>query len=99
MKRIDLIVTRHTGLLDVLGELGIATPDTPVIAHATPDMIRGKHVAGVLPLAMAAECASVTEVALNVPAEARGRELTAEEVRTYMTGVRTYRVEVLQERT
>ena len=95
MEKIDLIVTRHPGLLTVLAEQGIATADTPVIAHATAGDLRGRHVAGVLPLALAAECASVTEVALSLPPEARGRELTAAEVRQYMTAVRRYRVEVL----
>lgn len=93
---VNLIVTRHPGLIEVLTECGIATPDVPVIAHASADDLRGKHVAGVLPLALAAECASVTEVALNLPTEARGRELSAAEVRQYMTGIRTYRVEVLR---
>jgi putative CRISPR-associated protein (TIGR02620 family) len=92
---IDLIVTRHPGLLEVLEEKGIATPGTPVIAHASADDLRGKHVAGVLPLALAAECASVTELALALPPEARGRELSAAEVRQYLTGIRRYRVEVL----
>jgi CRISPR-associated protein Csx16 len=95
MKKIDLIITRHPGLIEVLAEKGIATPETPVIAHATPEQIRGLHVAGVLPLSLAAECASVTEITLNLPPEARGRELSADEVRRYMTGIRTYKVEVL----
>lgn len=93
--KVDLIVTRHPGLIEVLAKKGIAKEDTPVIAHATVEAVRGRHVAGVLPLALAAECASFTEVALNLPLEARGRELSAEEVRAYMTGVRTYKVEVL----
>lgn len=89
---IDLIVTRHLGLREVLLETGIATPETPVVAHANADDVRGQHVAGVLPLALAAECASVTEVALNIPAALRGCELTAEQVREHMTSIRTYRV-------
>lgn len=89
---IDLIVTRHPGLIEVLVEKGLATQGCPVIAHASPDLVRGKHVAGVLPPALAAECASITEVVLSLPPEARGRELTAAEVRQYMIGVRTYKV-------
>jgi len=96
MNRIDLIVTRHPGLLEVLSELGIATPDTKVVAHVSPADVREKHVAGVLPLSLAAECASVTEVALNVPPELRGKELSADQVRAHMTGVRTYIVRVVE---
>lgn len=93
---IDLIITRHPGLIEVLEAEGIATGTTPVVAHCSPEQIRGKHVAGVLPLALAAECASVTEVVLNLPAEARGRELSAAEVRQYMTGVRRYTVQEVE---
>ena len=89
---IQLIVTRHPELIEVLAEEGIATRETPMIAHATAEQVRGKHVAGVLPLALAAECASITEVTLNLPAETRGRRLTAAEVRQYMTGIHRYRV-------
>jgi putative CRISPR-associated protein (TIGR02620 family) len=80
----------------VLAEQGIAAPCVEVISHATPEDVRGKHVAGVLPLSLAAECESVTEVALDLPPEARGRELSAAEVRQYMTGVRTYAVRVIE---
>lgn len=52
-----------------------------VIAHATEDDVRGKHVIGVLPLALAALCASVTEIPLALQAHQRGRELTLEELR------------------
>lgn len=93
---VDLVVTRHPALLEVLAEKGIATPETPVIAHASPEAVRGKNVAGVLPLSLAAECASITEVSLRLPAELRGRELSAEEVRAHMQGVRTYKVEVVR---
>lgn len=95
MKKIDLIVTRHPALLEVLVAEGIATPETPVIAHATPEAVRGKNVAGVLPLHLAAEAASITEVTLHLPAELRGQELTAAQVRAHMQGIRTYRVEAL----
>lgn len=88
----EVVVTRHPGLLEVLVEKGIATAETPVVSHAAVEDIRGKHVAGVLPLALAAECASVTEISLNIPAEMRGKELTAAQVRQFFTGVRTFSV-------
>jgi hypothetical protein len=127
MKKIDLIVTRHPGLITVLEEKGIAdtnlcqrtcrrcvggafdggdgdgidcasSPDvckfrgTPVLPHATAADICGLNVAGVLPLALAAECASFTEVSLDIPADQRGKELSADQVRQFFTGIRTFRV-------
>ena len=90
-----IIVTRHPALVDYLIAEGIADPDTPVIAHACPDDIRGRHVIGVLPLHLAAEAASVTEVPLSLPPELRGVELSEEQVRKFAGAPRTYRVEVV----
>ena len=88
-----VVVTRHPGLLEVLREKGVIPQDCQdYYSHASPELVRGRDVVGVLPLHLAAEANSVTEVALNLPPEARGRELTADEVRKYMTGVHTYKV-------
>lgn len=66
-----LIVTRHAPLVEWLRRRGI-TGD--VIAHATPNDVAGKDVYGVLPLWLAAEAASVTEVSMpSLPLEARAR--------------------------
>ena len=88
-----IVVTRHPGLLEVLRERGVVPQNCEdYYSHVTPELVRGKAVIGVLPLHLAAEADSVTEVALNLPPEARGRELTADEVRKYMIGVHTYKV-------
>lgn len=63
--KIDVIVTQHAPLLRYLRELGLAD-DTTVIEHAEISDIAGKHVAGVLPVAMAAKCASYTEVPMSM---------------------------------
>lgn len=76
----DLIVTRHPALLQYLVNKGYANPDTPVITHATPSDVKGKHVLGVLPLSLAALAASVTEVPLALTPDMRGRELALEEL-------------------
>jgi CRISPR-associated protein Csx16 len=91
-KPAPLVVTRHPGLVTVLLEDGVVPEGTEVVAHATPEQVRGKHVYGVLPLHLAAEAASVTEVTLDLPAELRGQELSAEQVRQYRTGTTTYQV-------
>jgi len=92
MMKTEVVVTRHPGLLEVLVEKGIATAETPVVSHEAAEDIRGKHVAGVLPLALAAECASVTEISLNIPAELRGKELSADQVRQFFAGVHVFTV-------
>jgi putative CRISPR-associated protein (TIGR02620 family) len=85
-----IIVTRHPGLVEVLTDLSFVPEGTPVIAHATAADVRGKHVVGVLPLALAAEAASITEITLDLPLEARGKELSAAEIKKYMAGLTRY---------
>jgi CRISPR-associated protein Csx16 len=89
-----VIVTRHAGLVEVLAQdFGIVGE---VVAHATEAQVQGKDVYGVLPLHLAAHAASVTEVTLNLPADKRGVELSADEVRQYMAGLRTFVVRTLE---
>lgn len=95
MKRLDLIVTRHPGLVEYLREIGLAGAETVVVPHATPDVVRGKRVCGVLPHSLSCLCATFTEVPLDLPQELRGAELTVEQVRQYARPAVTYRVEVL----
>ena len=92
---IDLIVTRHPAMKAFLIEEGVAVADTPCVPHAWPADVQGRHVAGVLPLHLAALCASVTTVELALPLELRGRELSLEDMRRYCKGLRTYRVQAL----
>ena len=87
-----LVVTRHAGLVEYLRAEGLVPDGVEVVAHATPDVVRGRHVLGVLPHSLSCLTASYTEVALRLPPEARGRELTADEVRAYCVGVYTYEV-------
>ena len=66
-----VIVTRHPSLVELLVERGVCPAGTPVIEHATPDDVRGRHVIGVLPMHLAALAASVTEVKVNMTLEDR----------------------------
>lgn len=88
--QVALVITRHEGLHQYLLAEGLVGEGVPVIDHATPDDVRGKHVIGVLPLHLAAEAASVTEVPLNLPADLRGAELTEAQVRQYAGAPQTY---------
>ena len=66
-----------------------------VISHATPENVRGRHVLGVLPHSLSCLCESFTEVPLNLPADMRGKELTAEDVRQFAGQPVTYTVRVV----
>ena len=79
--KIDLVVTRHPGLVDYLKEVGLADETTQVVEHATPEMIQGKHVAGVLPHNLSCMCESFTEIPLALTPEMRGKELDLETLR------------------
>lgn len=92
MKKLDLIVTRHPGLVEYLREVGMADATTTVVAHATPDVVKGKRVCGVLPHSLSTLCETFTEVPLNLPQELRGVELTVEQVRQFAGAPVTYRV-------
>lgn len=85
-----VIITRHPGLVEVLHELAPETIGAPILDRADPEEIKGKHVYGVLPLTLACLAERVTNVTLNVPQELRGTELTAAQVREYMTDLETF---------
>jgi hypothetical protein len=78
--KIDLIVTRHPGLVAYLKEVGLADDSTEVLSHATPEAVTDKHVCGVLPHSLSCLTASFTEVPLALTPELRGKELDLETV-------------------
>lgn len=69
--RFDLVVTRHAPLVAYLIEEGWISKSTKVLDHVDIADVRGKHVLGVLPMRLAAECASITEVPMNIGPEER----------------------------
>jgi putative CRISPR-associated protein (TIGR02620 family) len=94
---IDLIVTRHSGLVEYLKEQGLVSDVVEVIAHATPEAVAGRHVCGVLPHSLSCLTASFTEVPLRLPPELRGKELSLEQLRQYAGKPVTYKVMVMKE--
>lgn len=88
----NLIVTRHKTLVEWLRRHGI---EGEVIEQATPEDVRGKDVFGILPLWLAAEANSVTEVSMpNLPLEARkrvnGGDFTLEEMDEWGAHLETF---------
>lgn len=87
-----LIVTRHAGLVEVFREdYGLSAE---LLAHATPDQVRGRVTVGVLPMHLAALSLVHVEITLNFTrADQRQRELSADEVRAIMGPPRLYAVD------
>lgn len=85
-----IIVSRHSGAIEWLRQNGIMGR---VIAQASPDDIKDMNVIGNLPLNLAAEAASVTAIVFDaLPAEARGRDLSPEEMDRYGARLERYKV-------
>ena len=94
-----LFVTRHPGVREWAEQQGIAVER--FIEHLEPTAVKaGDVVIGSLPVNLAAQvCASgarYLHLSLDLSLEARGRELTAEEMRRYGAHVKEYRVERIE---
>lgn len=76
-----IVITRHAALVEYCVEIGLISPDTPVISHATISDVAGKRVIGVLPLSLARHALTVTEIPLDLTPEDRGKELSLTRVR------------------
>ena len=94
-------VTRNQGALDWAQGQGInAVP----LAHLDPAAIRaGDIVIGTLPVHLAAEiCAKgahYRHLTMDIPANARGRELTADEMIRFDASLRPYQIKELRDDT
>lgn len=88
-----LVVTRHQGLVDYLIEEGLIPSSAWVVDHATPNMVKGRDVWGVLPHSLSCLAKSFTEVPLKLTPEMRGKELSAQDVREVAGKPVTYKVE------
>ena len=62
----------------------------PILEHANAEDVAGRHVIGVLPLALAAHAASVTEIPLALAPADRGRELDLPRLRQIAGAPVTY---------
>lgn len=75
--KIDIVITRHRPLVDLLIERGLITTDTPVLEHASASDVSGKHVLGVLPHHLSSKCASITEVPMTGLTQADREAMTS----------------------
>lgn len=63
--KIDIVITQHQTLVELLRERGLIDSDTPVLAHARPEDVRGRHVLGVIPHHLSSLAASITEIPIR----------------------------------
>jgi len=81
--KIEVIVTRHQGLVDYIKEIGLVDENTMVLSHATVENIKNKIVCGVLPHTLSQHTALYCEIPLNLTLELRGKELSLEQIREF----------------
>ena len=86
-----IIVTRHPGMVQYLLSIGLIEEGTPVLSHVSrKNQIKNKNVIGVLPLYLACQASSITEIPLpKLPVELRGKELTFEQSQRIRRGTAT----------
>lgn len=95
MKKI--VITRHKSLIDYLAEIGLIHANNyELYTHASPEVVTGKEVIGVLPHSLSCLCKTFTEVPLMLPAEKRGQELTLNDLRKFAGKPVTYTVSRLE---
>lgn len=86
-----LVVTRHAALVEYLLQEGVIVEGNyTLVDHATPEVVKDKDVIGVLPHSLSCLTTSFTEVAMKIPAEMRGMELTLEDMNAYAGDISTY---------
>ncbi len=77
-----LVITRHAALVQYLREIGLIGADATIIEHVSdPSILDGQDVIGVLPLALASRCRTITEVPLALTPADRGHEISLERIR------------------
>lgn len=91
--RRTIVVTRHKCLVQYLQEIGHVGPDVTVIEHATEQAVTGQHVIGILPIRLAALCATYAECSLVLEEQDRGiPDLPIERIRQIAQPLTEYRV-------
>lgn len=94
-------ITRHPGAIEWAARRGLQVDC--LLAHLDPDTIApGDIVIGVLPVNLVARVcergARYFNLSLDLPVEARGRELSADELEAYGARIEGYRAESVDRR-
>lgn len=89
----DIVVTRHEAYKQYFFEKGVALPGTPVYERVRRKHIRGKVVAGTIPLCIASEAKAVIYLPVAWPDHLREKEMTIQQLRKYALPMQVYRVD------
>lgn len=92
-----VIVTRHRNLLEYLKLNNLIEQDVEAMSHVTKEDIQGKHVIGILPYYLAAQCEIFTELPLRIPYDKKHTDLTLNEIGFYMQEPKTYIIREVKE--
>ena len=90
--QINLVVTRHPALVEYLRELGLVDEGVQVETHATPSLVMGRNVAGVLPHSLSCLTESFTEIPLRLTPEMRGMVLVLDSLQKIAGAPVSFRV-------
>jgi len=91
----QIVITRHPALVQLLIENRLVNEGVQVISHATPDTVMGKDVIGILPNKLAALANTLTEIPLDITPELRGKELDIETLRKIAGAPVTYKITIV----
>lgn len=91
-------VTRHSELIRYMIETGIMPADAETYQHISdPEIIRGRHVYGTLPLHLAACAETLTVVPIRFPPHKRvGDDLSMEEIKMGAKPPQTYVIRLVR---
>ena len=94
--RAEIVITRHSTLVEYLRELGLVDNNVKVLTHVSNiNEIKGKNVAGILPLHIACEVNAILVIPLNIPSDLRGLELSLEQIKQFAGAPTWYKVQRL----
>ena len=93
MKKIEtLIISRHAGAMGWIQKHHPEFAECELITHASPEILKGKRVIGILPIQLAVLATEFWNLSLNVPANMRGKELTIEDMEKFDCKIEQFQI-------
>jgi len=85
-----IIISRHPGAIEWLKRHHPELSGAKVLKHAVPDDLFGNVVIGTLPVNLAALAKEYWHLTMDIPVEARGKELTADDMEEFGCKINRY---------
>jgi CRISPR-associated protein Csx16 len=89
------IVSRHEGAVEWLKSNFKGFEKGELKSHIKPEEIKGNIIVGTLPIHLAELAKEYFHIILNLPAEARGKELTKEDMNEYGAKLQKYKIKAI----